>query len=83
MSFTGRRGKDSLIHSDRGSTYCCAAYPEKLWQSGFICSMSRKGDCWDNTPMESFWEKMKTEWTRKRYDTMKAAKMDIFYGYTS
>lgn len=78
MLFRGRGKEGSLIHSDRGSTYCCAAYREKLSQNGFICSMSRKGDCWDNAPMESFWGKMKTEWTRKRYDTMKAAKKDIY-----
>jgi len=43
-----------LIHSDRGSQYCSYDYQAYLKSHGFICSMSRKGDCWDNAPMEAF-----------------------------
>lgn len=50
-----------LIHSDRGSQYCSHEYQALIKRYGFICSMSRKGNCWDNAPMEAFWGKMKTE----------------------
>ena len=42
------------------------------------CSMSRKGDCWDNAPMESFWGKMKSEWLSDKYDTIQQAKRDVY-----
>jgi len=60
----GRREnpKGTLIHSDRGSQYCSHDYQKELNRGGFICSMSRKGNCWDNAPMESFWGKLKQEW---------------------
>jgi len=50
-----------FIHSDRGSQYCSNDYQKLLKERGFICSMSRKGNCWDNAPMEAFWGKMKYE----------------------
>ena len=50
-----------LLHSDRGSQYCSNKYQEVIKKNGFVCSMSRKGNCWDNAPMESFWGKLKTE----------------------
>ena len=67
-----------IIHSDRGSTYCSQEYRKLLSRQGFICSMSRKGDCWDNAPMESFWGKMKSEWLKKKYRTINEAKRDIY-----
>jgi putative transposase len=84
----GRTGypRDVLIHSDRGSQYCSAEYQEELRKQGFICSMSRKGNCWDNAPMESFWGKLKQEWLNgnafQDRDEAKAAIFDyieIFY----
>ena len=53
---TKRPGKDLLHHSDRGSQYCSAEYRKLLEQFGMKESMSRKGNCYDNAPMESFWE---------------------------
>jgi putative transposase len=50
-----------ILHSDRGSQYCSGAYQEKLGAYGVVCSMSRKGDCYDNAPMESFWGLLKNE----------------------
>jgi putative transposase len=50
-----------ILHSDRGSQYCSAAYQEKLRAYGLVCSMSKKGDCYDNAPMESFWGLLKNE----------------------
>ncbi len=55
-----------LLHSDRGSQYCSDEYQKELMQRKIICSMSRKGNCWDNAPMESFWGKLKTEWLYDR-----------------
>jgi len=49
-------------HSDRGSQYCSKAYRKQLTDSRIICSMSRKGNCWDNAAMESFWHSLKVEW---------------------
>lgn len=55
----GRTGaKEGLIvHSDRGVQYASNEYQKLLKKHGFICSMSRKGNCYDNAPMESFWGK--------------------------
>jgi len=78
----GRRGepKSVLIHSDRGSQYCSYAYQKELKKGGFICSMSRKGNCYDNAPMESFWGKLKQEWLNgKRFRTRKEAMQAVFW----
>ena len=57
-----KRPAHGLIHhSDRGSQYCSHDYQALLRQFGMRASMSRKGDCWDNAPMESFWGSLKTE----------------------
>ena len=45
---------------------------------GLVCSMSRKGDCWDNAPMESFWGKMKSEWLKPHYHTIDEARQDVY-----
>ncbi|XEQ91724.1 IS3 family transposase ISDha6 [Sporomusa carbonis] len=57
-----RSPRGLLIHSDRGSQYCSNEYQNLLKRHGFICSMWRKGNCWDNAPMEAFCGKMKYEW---------------------
>ena len=78
----GRRGhpKGVLIHSDRGSQYCSNEYQQLLRQHDFVCSMSRKGNCWDNAPMESFWGKLKQEWLNdKHFHTRDEAKAAVFY----
>ena len=68
-----------LHHSDRGSQYACGDYQKALGDHGMICSMSRKGDCWDNAPMESFFHTLKTELVNHRdYQTRWKAKDDIF-----
>ena len=69
-----------LVHSDRGSQYCSKDYQKLLAKSGHICSMSRKGNCWDNAPMESFWGKLKQEWLHgKRFRTREDAKREVFW----
>jgi putative transposase len=67
-----------LLHSDRGSQYCSRIYQEKMEKYCMICSMSRKGDCYDNAPMESFWGLLKTELVhRRRYGSHAEAIRDI------
>lgn len=75
-----RRGPQGglLHHSDRGSPYACQDYRAMLKQHGMICSMSRKGDCWDNAVSESFFKTLKVERVRDRgYWTRAEAKSDI------
>jgi putative transposase len=57
-----RRVEPGLIaHSDRGTQYAATDYQQRLQQRGMICSMSRKGDCWDNAVVESFFATLKIE----------------------
>ena len=67
-----------FMHSDRGSTYASVEYRKALSKKELLCSMSGKGDCWDNAPMESFWGKMKSEWLKDKYDTIEEAARDIY-----
>lgn len=79
---TDRRGdtaKGVLLHSDQGAQYAAVSYQKLLRQLGFVCSMSRKGNCWDNAPMESFFHSLKTEWTVfEDYKTRAEARSSIF-----
>ena len=56
-----------MHHSDRGSQYACHAYRELLAEHGIECSMSGKGDCFDNAVVERFLGSVKRERTSKRY----------------
>jgi len=68
-----------LHHSDRGVQYASEAYQQSLADLEMIGSMSRKGDCWDNAMMESFFGSLKTEWIYgKNYQTPEEAKQDVF-----
>jgi len=70
---------DLVHHSDRGSQYAAGEYQKLLTETRMIGSMSRKGDCWDNAPMESFFATLKTELVyRMKFTTRKAAKQRIF-----
>jgi transposase InsO family protein len=53
--------KGVLLHSDQGAQYASNSYQQHLNNLGIVCSMSRKGNCWDNAPMESFFHSLKTE----------------------
>jgi putative transposase len=62
MAYKRRKpGRGLIFHSDRGSQYASADYQRRLWQYGITGSMSRKGNCWDNAPAESFFHTLKTE----------------------
>jgi len=82
MALSDRRpGIGLLQHSDRGSQYAVGDYQAKLKGAGIVCSMSRKGNCWDNAVMESFFHTLKVECVyQTRYHTFAEARRDIF-GY--
>lgn len=58
------RGRPSgvLFHSDQGCQYTATAFRQQLWRYHMKQSMSRRGNCWDNAPMERFFRSLKTEW---------------------
>ena len=81
MAF-GRRGgaiEGVLLHSDQSVQYASNSYQNLLNNSGIVCSMSRKGNCWDNAPMESFFHSLKTEWVIfEDYKTRSEARSSLF-----
>lgn len=80
MAYMRRQpGKGLIHHSDRGSQYASDDYRNLLKGYGMQMSMSRKGDCWDNAPMESFFGTLKKELVHhRRYRTREEARRDIF-----
>jgi transposase InsO family protein len=68
-----------LLHSDQGAQYASTSYQQLLSNLGAICSMSRKGNCWDNAAMESFFHSLKTEWVVfEDYKTRSEARASLF-----
>ena len=68
-----------LLHSDRGSQYASELYQLLLKKNGILCSMSGKGNCWDNAVMESFYHTLKVELIyQSKYETRIEAQRDIF-----
>jgi putative transposase len=80
MAWFRRRPEAGLIHhSDRGSQYASQAFQAKLTEYGMRCSMSRKGNCWDNAPTESFFNSLKNERVHgQRYRPRAEAITDLF-----
>lgn len=75
----GHRDPAKLHHSDRGCQYASAAYRAELARHGIGCSMSRRGNCWDNAPMESFFSTLKRELAyRSFWQTRAQAREDVF-----
>ena len=67
-----------LFHSDQGCHYSSQAFRERLKEYGMIQSMSRRGNCWDNAPMERFFGSLKSEWIPERgYRSYQEAQSDI------
>ncbi|POP51826.1 IS3 family transposase, partial [Zhongshania marina] len=63
MAFEARgRPKGVMFHSDQGSHYSSRKFRQHLWRYQIEQSMSRRGNCWDNAPMERFFRSLKTEW---------------------
>ncbi len=80
MAFGARCVNMGLVHhSDRGSQYASSDYQAELEERGVICSMSRKGNCWDNAPAESFFATLKTECIYlTKFKTREEARRAIF-----
>lgn len=80
MAIHQQRPQAGLIHhSDRGVQYASHAYRDALSGAAIVASMSRKADCYDNAPMESFFHTLKTELVHHRnYKTRDEARRDIF-----
>lgn len=81
MMAVWRRGRPQqlLHHSDQGSQYTSEHFQRLLNEQGIVCSMSRAGEVWDNSAMESFFSSLKTERTvRKIYRSRKQARSDVF-----
>ena len=70
--------KGLIVHSDRGSQYCSHIYRDLIAQHQFVGSMSAKGNCYDNAPIESFWATLKNELVyHQHYGTRMEAIKDI------
>jgi putative transposase len=71
--------KPLIIHSDRGAQFASAAYRQTLIQHRLLASMSRKGNCYDNAFIESFWSTLKYELVyHHRFTTLAEARTAIF-----
>ncbi len=69
-----------LFHSDQGSQYGSRVFRQRLWRYRMTQSMSRRGNCWDNAPMERLFRSLKTEWLPATgYMSLREAKRDISY----
>ena len=81
------RPKQLLFHSDQGCHYTSLAFRQQLWRYRISQSMSRRGNCWDNAPMERWFRSYKTEWMPgEAYDSFNQAAIDIaayikYYNY--
>lgn len=76
-----RRGRPEAVlhHSDQGSQYTSEDFQRLLESHGITCSMSRRGNCWDNAAMESFFSTLKTERLgRRQYRTRNELRADVF-----
>lgn len=81
MAIARQRPLPGLIHhADRGVQFAAHRYRARLLAHGMLCSMSRKGDCWDNAPMESFFATLKGELVEEAdYQTRDQARADVFH----
>ena len=80
MALIYRQPTGKLIHhSDRGVQYAASDFQDLLEDNNIVCSMSRKGNCWDNACAESFFGSLKNEWIKgKIYETLEEGKKDVF-----
>ena len=88
MAYESRgRPKGLLFHSDQGCHYTSLAFQQQLWRYQITQSMSRRGNCWDNAPMERWFRSYKTEWMpSEAYNNFNQAAIDIaayikYYNY--
>ena len=82
MAYEQRGRPDGVMfHSDQGSQYASRLFRQRLWRYRMVQNMSRRGNCWDNAPMERLFRSLKPEWiTALGYDNATDAKRDLgFY----
>lgn len=83
------RGKPDgvMFHSDQGVQYSSLRFRQQLWRYRMLQSMSRRGNCWDNAPMERFFRSLKTEWVPetgyRSFGEAKRSIIDYIVGYYS
>lgn len=79
MAYESRgRPKNLMFHSDQGCHYTSTQFQQLLWRYQITQSMSRRGNCWDNSPMERFFRSLKSEWVpRGGYQSFEQAKFSI------
>jgi putative transposase len=80
MAYESRNQPESVMfHSDQGSHYTSLKFRQHVWRYRMQQSMSRRGNCWDNSPMERFFRSLKTEWVPKLgYRSFAQARRSIF-----
>ncbi|SFC44539.1 putative transposase [Marinospirillum celere] len=72
--------RNIMFHSDQGSQYASRKFRQRLWRYQITQSMSRRGNCWDNAPMERLFRSLKSEWVPALgYRSLNAARRDIGY----
>lgn len=77
--FRRHRPRNVIVHSDRGSQYCSREHRQLLNEHGLVCSMSKKGDCYDNAAMESWNHSLKVEAIHgERFVTREQARIQVF-----
>lgn len=79
MAYESRgRPAGVLFHSDQGCQYTSLAYQQHIWRYRMVQSMSRRGNCWDNSPMERFFRSLKAEWIPEiGYTSFTEAETDV------
>lgn len=79
--------KGIMFHSEQGCQYTSLVFRQQLWRYQMVQSMSRRGSCWDNAPMERFFRSLKTEWILEvgysSFDEAKQGITDYVVGYYS
>jgi putative transposase len=88
MAFDSRgKPKGVMYHSGQGCHYTNRQFRQKLWRYQIKQSMNRRGNCWDNSPMERFFRSFKTEWMPTKgysnFDEAKRAITNYITGYYS
>lgn len=79
MAIDQRQPEPGVVHhSDRGTTYASGTYQDELAKRGFVCSMSRKGNCWDNAVVESFFSTLDIECANEQpFSSRSAARREV------
>ena len=86
MAYESRGNPEGVMfHSDQGCQYTSLAFRQQVWRYQMVQSMSRRGNCWDNSPMERFFRSLKTEWVPetgyRSFEEAKARITDYIFGY--